>query len=73
MPRLLLLMLPGPSVALVLVIVGVVVVLGSRIPSVVAALHARRSVTIGRVALALVALVTLPGFASDLVDILGRP
>jgi hypothetical protein len=73
MPRLLLLVLPGPSVALVLVIVGVLVVLGSRIPSVVAALHARRSVTIGRVALALVALVTFPGFASDLVDILGRP
>jgi hypothetical protein len=73
MPRLLLLVLPGPSLALVLVIVGVVVVLGSRIPSVVAALHARRSVTIGRVALALVALVTFPGFASDLVDILGRP
>jgi hypothetical protein len=70
---LLLLVLPGPSVALVLVIVGVVVVLGSRIPSVVAALHASRSVTIGRVALALVALVAFPGFASDLVDILGRP
>jgi hypothetical protein len=72
-PLLLLLVLPGPSVALVLVIVGVVVVLGSRIPSVVAALHARRSVTIGRVALALVALAAFPGFASDLVDILGRP
>jgi hypothetical protein len=60
-------------VALVLVIVGVVVVLGSRIPLVVAALHASRSVTIGRVALALVALVAFPGFVSDLVDILGRP
>jgi hypothetical protein len=70
---LLLLVLPGPSVALVLVIVGVMVVLVSRIPSVVAALHASRSVTIGRVALALVALVAFPGFASDLVDILGRP
>ena len=70
---LLLLVLPGPSVALVLVVVGVVVVLGSRIPLVVAALHASRSVTIGRVALALVALVAFPGFASDLIDILGRP
>jgi hypothetical protein len=69
---LLLLVLPGPSVALVLIVVGVLVVLGSRIPSVVAALHASRSVTIGRAALALVALVAFPGFASALVDILGR-
>jgi hypothetical protein len=70
---LLLLVLPGPSVALVLIVVGVLVVLGSRIPSVVAALQASRSVMIGRVAMALVALGAFPGFASDLVDILGRP
>src|SRR6266704_1841060 len=49
---LLLLVLPGTSVALVLVLVGAVVVLLSRIPSVVAAWHARRLVTVGRVALA---------------------
>jgi hypothetical protein len=70
---LLLLVLPGPSVALVLVVVGVVVVLVSRIPAVVAALHARPLVVVGRVALAVAALVALPGFASALVDILGRP
>jgi hypothetical protein len=70
---LLLLVLPGPSVALMLVIVGVVVVLVSRIPSVVAAWHDRRLLVLGRAALALVALVAFPGFASDLVDILGRP
>jgi predicted MFS family arabinose efflux permease len=65
--------LPGPSVALVLIIVGVLVVLVSRIPSVVAAWHDRRLLVLGRAALALVALVAFPGFASDLVDILGRP
>ncbi len=70
---LLLLVLPGPSVALVLIIVGVVVVLVSRIPLVVAALHARRLVVVGRVALAVAGLVAFPGFASALVDILGQP
>jgi hypothetical protein len=70
---LLLLVLPGPWIALVLIIVGVVVVLVSRIPSVVAALHARPLVVVGRVALAVAGLVALPGFASALVDILGRP
>jgi hypothetical protein len=70
---LLLLALPGPGVAGVLLVVGVAVVLVSRIPAMVAAWHSRSVVTIGRVALAVVALVALPGFASSLVDILGRP
>jgi hypothetical protein len=70
---LLLLVLPGPSVALVLIIVGVLVVLVSRIPAVVAAVHARRLVVVGRVALAVAGLVAFPGFASAIVDILGRP
>jgi hypothetical protein len=70
---LLLLVLPGPSVALVLVIVGVLVVLGSRIPAVVAAVHARPLVVVGRVALAVAALVAFPGFASAIVNILSRP
>jgi hypothetical protein len=70
---LLLLVLPGLSVALVLIIVGGVVVLLSRIPSVVAAWHARQAVTVGQVALAVAALVAFPGFASALIDILGRP
>jgi hypothetical protein len=69
---LLLLVLPGPSVALVLVIVGVVVVLVSRIPSVAAAVHARRLVVVGRVALAVAGLVAFPGSASALVDIVSR-
>jgi hypothetical protein len=69
---LLLLVLPGPSVALVLIIVGVLVVLVSRIPSVVAAWHARRLLVLGRLALALITLVALPGFTMAVVDILGR-
>jgi hypothetical protein len=69
---LLLLMLPGPSVALVLIIVGVLVVLVSRIPSVVAAWHDRRLLVLGRLALALITLVALPGFTMTVVDILGR-
>ena len=69
---LLLLVLPGPSVALVLIIVGVLVVLVSRIPAVVAAWHGRRLLVLGRVALALITLVALPGFTMAIVDILGR-
>ena len=69
---LLLLVLPGPSVALMLVIVGVVVVLVSRIPSVAAAWHNRRLLVLGRVTLALITLVALPGFTMAIVDILGR-
>jgi hypothetical protein len=71
-PLLLLLVLPGPSVALVLIIVGVLVVLVSRIPSVVAAWHDRRLLMLGRVTLALITLVALPGFTMVIVDILGR-
>src|SRR5215211_1115743 len=69
---LLLLVLPGPSVTLVLIIVGVLVVLVSRIPSVIAAWHDRRLLVLGRVALALITLVALPGFAMAIIDILGR-
>jgi hypothetical protein len=69
---LLLLVLPGPSMALVLIIVGVLVVLVSRIPTVVAAWHDRRLLVLGRVTLALITLVALPGFTMAVVDILGR-
>src|SRR5512133_3541980 len=70
---LLLLVLPGPSVALVLIAVGVAIVLVSRIPSIVAAWRSRPVVAVGRVTLAVAALVAFPGFASALVDLLGRP
>jgi hypothetical protein len=69
----LLLLLPLGSVALVVAIVGVLVVLVSQLPTVVAAWRNRRLVVVGRVVLALVALVAFPGFASAVVDILGRP
>jgi hypothetical protein len=69
---LLLLLLLG-SAALLLAIVGVMVVLASQLPAVVAAWRDRRLVTVGRVALAAVAVVAFPGFTSAVVDILGRP
>jgi hypothetical protein len=69
----LLLLLPLGSLVLLLGVVGVVMVLASQVPAVVAAVRDHRLVTGGRVAVALVALVALPGFASAVVDILGRP
>ena len=48
------------------------VVLVSQIPSMVAAIHGRPVVVVGRVALAVAGLVAFPGFASALVDLLGR-
>jgi hypothetical protein len=69
---LLLLLLLGSAVLLV-AIVGVMVALASQVPAVVAAWRERRLVTVGRVALAVVAVVALPGFASAVVDLLGRP
>ena len=69
----LLLLLPLGSAVLLLAVVGVMVVLASQVPAVVAAWRDRRLVTVGRVALAAVAVVASPGFASAVVDILGRP
>jgi hypothetical protein len=70
---LLLFVLPGPSVALVLIGVGVAIVLVTRSPSIVRAWRSRSVVAVGRVTLAVAALVALPGSASTIVDILGRP
>ena len=69
----LLLLLPLGSAVLLLAVVGVMVALASQVPAVVAAWRDRRLVTVGRVALAAVAVVALPGFASAVVDLLGRP
>jgi hypothetical protein len=69
----LLLLLPlGPAVVVV-ALAGAVAVVASRLPTVVAAWRDRRVVTVGRVALGLVVVVALPGFASGILDILGRP
>jgi hypothetical protein len=69
----LLLLIAGGTTALVATMVGVLVVLASQVPAVVAAWRDPRASTAGRVALALVALVALPSFAAAAVDILGRP
>jgi hypothetical protein len=69
----LLLLLPLGAAVLVLAIVGAVVVLASQLPVVVTAWRNRRLTTVGHVALAVVAVVALPGFVSAVVDILGRP
>jgi hypothetical protein len=68
-----LLLLALGTVAVAVAVVGVLVVLASQIPAVAAAWRNRRTVTAGRVVLALVALVALPGFTRSVIDILGRP
>jgi len=57
---------------LVAAVIGAVVVAASRIPQVVAALRTRRLAVVGRAALAVATLVLVPGFASAVVDIVGR-
>jgi len=57
---------------LLAVIVGAVVVGASRIPQMVAALQTGRLAVVGRAALAIAGLVLVPGFASAVVDIVGR-
>jgi hypothetical protein len=69
----LLLLLPLGSATLLLAVVGVIGVLVSQVPAVVATWRDPRMVTAGRIALAALAVVALPGFASAVVDILGRP
>jgi hypothetical protein len=66
-----LLLLAVGSVALVAAIVVAVVVLASQVPAVAGAWRDRRSVTAGRVVLALAVLVALSSFASAVIDILG--
>jgi hypothetical protein len=69
----LLLLLPLGSATVVLVAVGVLLVLVTRVRPVVAAWHARRMVLAGRVLLTVIVLVALPGFVAAVIDILGRP
>jgi len=61
-----------PPVTLVLAVLGGLVVLATRVPELVAAWHARRLVPAGRLVLAVVALVALPGFLYAVADILRR-
>jgi hypothetical protein len=68
---LLLLLLLAP-VGLLAAIVGVVVVVASRIPQVVAAVQSPRLVVVGRAALLVACLLVVPGFVSTVVNIVGR-
>jgi hypothetical protein len=70
-PLLLLLLLPPAT--LLLAAVGLTAVLVSRIPAVVAAWRDPRMVISGRIALVALAVLAFPGFASAVVDIIGRP
>jgi hypothetical protein len=67
----LLLLIPLFLVILVIIGVGLVAVVVSQLQPVVALWHDRRVVMVGRVALAAIGLVALPGFVSALVEILG--
>jgi hypothetical protein len=60
-----------PPLVIALAVVGVVIVLVSQVPP-MAATRTHRGVMIGRVALVLVGLAALSGFAAAVVDILGR-
>jgi hypothetical protein len=68
---LLVLLLLAP-LGLLAAIVGLVVVVASRIPQVVAAVQSRRLVVVGRAALAVTCLLVIPGFVSTVVTIVGR-
>jgi hypothetical protein len=69
----LLLLVPLVLVALVLLVVGLVAVLASRLPPVAAAWRDHRMLVAGRAVLAVAVLAALPGFAAAVADILGRP
>jgi hypothetical protein len=68
----LLLLAPLVPVAVVVAVVGALAVLATRIPAVLTAWRHPTLARGGRLALLLVALVALPGFVSDMADILGR-
>jgi hypothetical protein len=68
----LLLLAPLVPVAVVVALVGALAVLATRIPAVLTAWRLPTLARGGRIALALVALLALPGFVSDMADILAR-
>ena len=68
----LLLLAPLVPVAVIVAVVGALVVLATRIPAVLTAWRLPTLARAGRIGLALVALLALPGFVADLADILAR-
>jgi len=67
-----LLLIPAAPVAVILVIVGLLAVGLSRAKPVIKGLRSHPTAVVGRVVLAGVALVALPGFVSAVVDIAGE-
>lgn len=67
-----LLLAPAVSVLLVVILVGVIAVLAARARPLVQALRSDKVAVGGRIVLAALALVALPGFLSSVTDILGR-
>jgi hypothetical protein len=68
----LLLIAPAALAAVPLAVVGAVAVLAARFRPLVVGLSSRRTTAAGRVVLAVVVVVALPGFVSSVTDILGR-
>ena len=68
----LLLLTPLVPVAVIVAVVGALVVLATRIPAVLTAWRLPTLARAGRIGLALVALLALPGFVADMADILAR-
>jgi hypothetical protein len=68
----LLLLAPLVPVAVIVAVVGALVVLATRIPAVLTAWRLPTLARAGRIGLALVALLALPGFVSAMADILAR-
>jgi hypothetical protein len=68
---LLVLLLLAP-LGLLAAVVGLVVVVASRIPQVVAAVQSPRLMVVGRAALTVTCLLVIPGFVSTVVNIVGR-
>jgi hypothetical protein len=68
----LLLLAPLVPVAVIVAVVGALVVLATRSPAVLTAWRLPTLARAGRIGLALVALLALPGFVSDMADILAR-
>jgi hypothetical protein len=68
----LLLLAPLVPVAVIVALVGALVVLATRIPAVRSAWRLPTLARAGRIGLALIALLALPGFLADMADILAR-
>ncbi len=67
-----LLLAPVAGLLVVVIVVGLIAVFAARDRPLVEALRPDKVVVAGRIVLAALALVALPGFVSNMADILGR-